>query len=504
MKKNTIHVLLLAGEETEHPLTNELLAAIPEGPYAYKLTYAPDLEAVFAEQPEMGFDLILLEPPTSTQEQLAQLATLQNRLPDIPIIVLIPDDNETEGLRALERGAQDYLLKKQITPALFARSLRYAVERKMVEKTSQEALKRLRELSETKSQFVAEASHELRTPLGIIREFISLVHDGIAGPVTDKQEQCLASALRNCDRITTLIDRMLDLARIESGKAEINRERTDVGEILRQCYEDFLPECEAKKQTFEIDVPKQLPMAFCDRSTILNVLINLLGNANKFTQEGGSIRLECRHEGQFLAVTVEDNGPGIDPDVHEKIFEAFAQIDRENGPGSKGTGLGLAITKNLVELNGGYVSVDSTLNKGSRFTFTIPIYEKDAPRKVLIVDDESPVVRFILQALRKSELNLEIKSTTNGLESLVIAGQFNPHLVILDLHLAEVEGHQVLESLKQKMPSGQGRILAISGDAELLEESVARGADDYLEKPFSAKELVQKTVALLKIERRSR
>ncbi|MFC1498786.1 ATP-binding protein [Verrucomicrobiota bacterium] len=367
-----------------------------------------------------------------------------------------------------------------------------------------DALAHLHELNETKSQFVAEVSHELRTPLGIIREFVSLVSDEVAGPLTEKQKECLQSAIKNCDRITELINKMLDLARIEAGKIELNRERADIAQLLKECYEDFLVTCQSRKQELLLEVPNDLPAACYDVESIREVVTNLVGNAQKFTPEGGTITISCQHGGQFLTVCVEDSGIGISPEAQEKIFEPFIQVGRNNGPGAKGTGLGLSITKELVKMNGGYISVDSTPGEGSRFSFTLPVYEKEAPYRVLVVDDEARIVHLITQMLKSSNLNIEVKSTLSGLESLIISGQFNPNLVILDVHLTEIEGEQVLASLKDSMPGNSGKVLLMSGDVESLKELGEQGADDYLVKPFSSNDLIRKVVTLLGIERRKR
>ncbi len=504
MAEKAIQVILITGRQEDRDLLDGLIEQASVGSYQYQLIHSSGLKDAFTKCDETLFDIALLDLESSSKDGWEGFEAIKNRIPEIPIIVLTAPNDGEAGFAALKSGAQDYLVKDKIDESILARSLRYAVERKMVERTSQQALKRLRELSETKSQFAAEASHELRTPLGIVREFVSLVNDGITGPITDKQKQCLESALRNCDRMTDLINKMLDLAKIEAGKAEVHRKQTDLAKIIEQCYGDFVPECKAKDQALTLELPQNLPIAFCDGGNVVNIIVNLLSNAKKFTQKGGRITLGCRQEGHFIAVHVQDNGPGIDPEAHDRIFDAFAQINREDGPGARGTGLGLAITKNLVELNGGLVQVESALGKGSRFTFTVPINEREAPKRVLIVDDEAHVVKFVTQILESSGLNLETRSTMNGLESLIIAGQFNPDLVILDLHLAEVRGQQILKSIKGKISQKTGKVLIISGDVDSLADIQKHGADDCLEKPFSREQMIQKIVNLLGIERRNR
>ncbi len=382
----------------------------------------------------------------------------------------------------------------------------FAISRNVTEarNAEQEALDYLRELSESKSQFVAEASHELRTPLAIIREFVSLVYDGIAGDVAEKQKECLGSALRNCDRMSELIDKMLDLTRIEGGKVALQRVKADILPLLREVYQDFEPKCASVKQQLALDVPDSLPPVHCDVESIRKVLINLVGNAVKYTPDGGSITLSCRHEKQFVEICVEDTGIGIPADLKEDVFDPFFQVDRQDGPGAKGTGLGLAIAKNLVGLNKGIMSVESEPGMGSRFGFTLPVYDVVDAYRVLIVDDDELIIRMIERFLMQADLPLDLRTTINGLDALVIAGQFNPNLVILDYHLAEVEGMKVLASLKDTLRAGAGKVLVISGDADALGAAQSCGADDFLMKPFTSGELVRKVVGLLGVERRRR
>lgn len=364
------------------------------------------------------------------------------------------------------------------------------------------AMNRLRELDETKSQFVAEASHELRTPLAIINEFVSLVRDEVTGPINAQQKECLESVLKNCTRLTDLINTMLDLARIEAGKVKLERQRTGIASILTECHKNFLPSCKSKKQDLSLTVSEEFPDVYCDVASIHKVLTNLMGNAVKFTPQGGKIHIGCQSEGQYLRISVEDNGRGISPDVQKSIFDAFYQVEREAGPGAKGTGLGLAIVKKLIELNGGIVSVDSAPRRGSCFSFTLPLYTQDAPARarVLVVDDDRMIIEMITRSLEMSDLNLEMKSTLTGMEALFIAGNYDPDLVILDVKLGDVEGAKILGMLKQREGGGGNdsmKVLAISGDDNLLRDLMSKGADDCLGKPFKPDALVEKVKTLI-------
>lgn len=254
--------------------------------------------------------------------------------------------------------------------------LRDVTRRKKAEEELIHTVSKLKELDTAKSRLVSNVSHELRTPLTIISSFVSLVHDGVTGAITDQQKECLATALRNCERLANLIDDVLDLGRLESGREEFKRRRLRLPELLRQCHHDFLPKCLLKQQQFDLELPQgEFPDALGDAAKIAQVMTNLVGNAHKFTPEKGVIGVRLSSDAQNACVEVSDSGPGISSSDQERLFEAFSQIDRPvPAAGTKGTGLGLTISKHIVEAHEGTLRVDSAEGRGSRFFFTLPLY----------------------------------------------------------------------------------------------------------------------------------
>lgn len=498
MKAEPIQLLLVEDNPDEVTLIREQLLHAKN--ISFNISAVSHLDAALVKLAKKQFDLIMLDLILPDSRGLGTFTKIHQRFPEVPIIVLTCVEDETLAVRLVQEGAQDYLIKGEGPTGLLTHAVRYALERHTVRQTNQEALKRLRELNETKSQFVAEVSHEIRTPLAIIREFVSLVRDEIIGPLNEKQRNYLESALRNCDRLANLINQILDLAKIESGKAELHRTKIDLAALLMQFRNDVALICQSKKQTLTLDVPESLPTAHCDASSVQHILTNLVGNAHKFTPEGGAITIRACEAGQFLRVDVEDNGPGIPAESQSAIFEAFAQVDRQDGPGAKGTGLGLKIAKSLAQLNGGLISVASTPGHGSCFSFTLPMYDKELPSRILIIDDEISIVELIEKTLQFSDLKVEVKSTLSGLDALIIAGEFRPNLVILDIHLTEVGGEQVLLSLRQQARQHNCKVLLISGDMPLLTDIAKLGADDCLAKPFASKDLLDKIRILLGLE----
>lgn len=467
----------------------------------FDLDLSPGLDTAIATLAGSSYDAVILGDALLGGRSLEGVKRLHAQFPKLPVIVCARQYDEELAGRAVRQGVQCWLTVEDLNLRPMMRVLRQAIERQQGE---DDTMARLRELNETKSQFVTEASHELRTPLSIIREFMSLLNDEIAGPVNEEQKKLLGSGLQSCDRMTRLIDKMLDLAKVEAGKAGVSREEMDLVPLLHVCENDFESTCRSKGLDMKVQIQGEIPHVFCDADSIHNVLANLIDNAIKFTDAGGHIVVGARKDGRFVTTFVEDSGRGIPTEAHGRIFEAFAKFDTHYGPGEKGTGLGLTIAKQLVELNGGVISLESEPGKGSRFSLMLPIHETEPAKRVLVVDDDPNAVATITGYLAKSDLNLDVKSTTNALESLIIAGQFNPNLVILDVNLAEIGGEMVLKSLKEKMAGNVGKVLMISGNQDALKNVRELGADDSLVKPFSRSELVWKMSRLLGIETRKR
>lgn len=287
-----------------------------------------------------------------------------------------------------------------------------------------ESNERLKELDELKTEFLMTASHELRTPLTIIQQYISIVRDGMTGAINKEQEECLESSLKNCNRLGNLLNDILDFERIQSGRQRLKRRSTDISTLLKCCYHDFLPRCKGKHQQLELVVPDGLPNILCDEEKIQQILVNLLGNAHKFTQENGQIFIKAHHNDESITVSIQDNGPGIGEEDQKSIFDKFTQLERKAGPGAKGTGLGLAISKKIIEMHDGTLSVNSTPGEGSTFSFALPMYDK---RKELysFVSDRAKIAEtigmnlsLILLTIDRNSLSSEKSLTKSGVRTL--------------------------------------------------------------------------------------
>ncbi len=230
-------------------------------------------------------------------------------------------------------------------------------------------------LERMKSDFIANVAHELRSPMTPIKEGVEIILEKMVGPVTEKQEKFLGIIVNNIDRLNRLISDLIDLSKIEEGRLELRKGEARMADLVREASEVVKMLAVRRKIELEISVPKNLPHLFCDRDRIIQVLLNLMTNAFKFTPEGGRVGLQVEAttspDGmRVVRTTVSDSGPGISEEDARQLFEKFRQLE---GPQrALGSGLGLAICKAIVTMHGGRIWVESGEGIGSRFIFTLP------------------------------------------------------------------------------------------------------------------------------------
>ena len=230
---------------------------------------------------------------------------------------------------------------------------------------------RLRDLDKMKSDFVSNVSHELRTPLTAIKGSADNMLDGITGSLNEKQVRYLTRIKFNADRLTRLINDLLDLSRIEAGKIELKPTYLSLVTLAQEVAESIRPAALEKLISLEVASPGANVTAWADRDKVIQILMNLVGNAIKFTPPHGKVSVAIKRNGdQWMQISVADTGPGISREEANKIFDRFYQIAQAGK--TKGTGLGLAISKALVDMHGGKIWVESKVGRGSTFSFTLP------------------------------------------------------------------------------------------------------------------------------------
>jgi len=278
------------------------------------------------------------------------------------------------------RGAHTYSKEREINLlATLSDQLAIAIENVGIYEKEKEAVARLTELDRLKNEFISMVSHELRTPITSVDGYISLFLTGAAGPVTEDQKSYLTIVRENDQRLLTLINRLLDFSRIETGRFSIKRELISMQEIIREVVESMKPQLEKKKTKIKLELAAKHANFMGDREKMGEVFINLIENALKFSKEEGSpeIEIKTKDDEDFIRVEVADNGIGIEKEYLEKIFNKFYQIEDTMTRKVGGVGLGLAIVKEIIGNHHGRIWAESPgKGKGASFIFNIPIAEK--------------------------------------------------------------------------------------------------------------------------------
>ncbi|HOX54311.1 MAG: ATP-binding protein [Candidatus Omnitrophica bacterium] len=253
-------------------------------------------------------------------------------------------------------------------------SSHHELEAKIKERTKElaDALEELKKISKMKSDFVSAVSHELRTPLTSIKGYASILIDGKAGDVPDFVKERLEKINKHSDGLVRLINDLLDISRIESGKVEMKFESENIKDIVENVADLLAPQTKEKQIQLAIEIPDNLTRVYIDHSQVERVFINLVGNALKFTPQNGKIIIRAKESNGNVQIDIEDNGIGIPEDAKENIFSEFYRVDNIINQSLKGTGLGLTLVKYIVEAHKGRIWVESQPNKGSRFSFTLP------------------------------------------------------------------------------------------------------------------------------------
>jgi signal transduction histidine kinase/class 3 adenylate cyclase/ActR/RegA family two-component response regulator len=403
----------------------------------------------------------------------------------------------------------------------------------------------LQQLNQLKDEFLANTSHELRTPLnGIIGIAESLI-DGATGQLPEQTNANLILIISSGKRLSTLINDILDFSKLKHQTLELQIKPIGLREIAALVLNLSQPLIGKKSLRLINAISPELPLAAADENRLQQILYNLIGNAIKFT-ESGTIEISAQvihssvlvdserstSNNELLAITVSDTGIGIPEDKLDKIFESFEQGDGSTGRNYGGTGLGLAVTKQLVELHGSKIWVSSTVDVGSKFTFTLPIsqsqlgsenQESSAPEitqqlitslpaqlitanpsqltvnqladnhqlQIMVVDDEPINIQVIVNNL--SLENYTIIQASNGLEAIeMIDKGVKPDLILLDVMMPRMTGYEVCKKVRERFAALEMPIVMLTAknQTEDLVEGFNLGANDYLTKPFIKKELL--------------
>ena len=366
-----------------------------------------------------------------------------------------------------------------------------------------------------KSEFLANMSHELRTPLNAVIGFSEVLLERMFGDLNDKQADYLADILAAGRHLLSLINDILDLSKIEAGHMELSPSTFALHAALDNAVTLIKERAQKRGLKLELDIDACPEQFVADERKLKQVLLNLLSNALKFTEEGGTISLRAAVVGHSVEFAVRDTGIGIDPSDLDRIFEAFRQAESDYVRKAEGTGLGLTLSRQIVELHGGKLWAESELGTGSTFAFTLPIRElasADSPPSpaatlaaepaapsvqaatggesdfVLVVEDDAASANLL--AIHLKDAGIAVRVVHDGKTGLELAKALRPRAIVLDLLLPKLDGWEFLSQLRASPETAAIPVVIVS----IVEErgkGLALGADEYLIKPYDSGQLVE-------------
>jgi PAS domain S-box-containing protein len=389
-----------------------------------------------------------------------------------------------------------------------AGSTRDITDRKALERTLRDQADRLRDADRRKDEFLAVLAHELRNPLAPLRNALQVIR---LSPDRDAREHARTLMERQLEQMVRLVDDLLDVSRISRGKLELRRERVDLARVVQSAVETSRPLIEQMGHELAVVLPQQPVDVDADLTRLAQVFLNLLNNSAKYTEPGGRIRLTAGRQGGDVVVAVQDTGIGIPADKLPGVFDLFSQVEGAMSRSQGGLGIGLSLVKRLVEMHGGSVEARSDgPGKGSTFTVRLPAPagearparaggREEAPRstlRILVVDDNRDGADSLAMMLRL--LGNDTLTAYDGVEGVAAAGTYRPDVVLLDIGLPGLSGHDACRRIREQ-PWGEGMtLIAVTGWGQ--EDDVRRshdaGFDRHMVKPVDPDALMKLLASL--------
>ena len=383
--------------------------------------------------------------------------------------------------------------------------------RHKIELDLQLAMEDAKKANLAKSDFLSSMSHELRTPLSAILGFAQLIESGSPQP-TPSQKRSVDQILKAGWYLLDLINEILDLALIESGKLILSMEPISLAEVVRECKAMILPQ--AQKRGISVDFHLQdFPyLVFADRTRVKQVLINLLSNAIKYNREGGSVEVDCLAAvDQRIRICVKDVGEGLSPDKIAQLFQPFNRLGQRSND-EQGTGIGLVVSKRLVELMGGVIGIESTVGQGSVFWFELNLSDDqtsavrtednieltnthidadDGCHTLLYVED-NPANLMLVEDLMARRPDIRLLTARDAIHGIEIARALLPDVILMDINLPGISGLKALKLLQDYIETSHIPVIALSANAipRDIEKGLEAGFYRYLTKPIKVIEFM--------------
>jgi signal transduction histidine kinase len=461
------------------------------GTHDTELMHVDCMSAAEKHLSEHAVDIILLDPGLPDAQGIGSIRRAHAAAPRVPLVVLSCLDDESVAEQALQEGAQDYLIKGQIEVRGILRALRYATERKRLERL--------------KDEFVSTVSHELRTPLTSISGSLGLLMGNAAGNMPDSVRRLVAIANTNSQRLVRLINDILDIEKMEAGRVVFNFSRVEVRPLVAQAIEANRGFAEGYGVRVRLEDACNAGAADvrADPDRLLQVVTNLLSNAIKFSPADNEVVVAVEKGTDMVRLTVRDHGPGIPVDFKPLIFEKFAQADAGDARQKGGTGLGLSIVKQIVDRLGGEVGFADARGGGTIFHVQLPCWDhvanlavdrdaKPEAARLLLCEDDLDTALTLREQLRPVGFATDFAYSVGDALARAAATQY--HAILVDIHLPDGDGVSLIVRLRALPQYRDTPIIVVSGDPSGGRDDLRSSklnVLDWLNKPVDFDRLVR-------------
>lgn len=336
--------------------------------------------------------LIISDMNMPGMDGLSLIKEIEKRELNIPIVILTGNEEISVAIEALKNGAEDYLIKDNLIQDTVPVVVRNVLEKSQLKKFNEQLVSELREknlkleksnvelseLNALKNKFLGIASHDLMNPLSSIKAFTAIILSNACGEISGELREYIDIIDNTSKGMITLLEDLLDVSVIESGKLQLAFEKCQIEDLIKERVKLYTVSAQKKKINIEADL-KKLPMIFCDKNRVVQILDNLISNAIKYSPFDSNVYISTLYDDESVTIKIRDEGPGIDKEEQKMLFESFQKLSTQPTGDESSTGLGLAIVKKIIEAHKGSINVESEVGNGSTFSFTLPIsYSEDS------------------------------------------------------------------------------------------------------------------------------
>ncbi|MEK7233763.1 MAG: response regulator [Elusimicrobiota bacterium] len=453
-----------------------------------------------------SFDLVFLDYVLPPANGLDVLEKIRQHHPKTAVVMTTAAGNEQMAVAAMKKGAMDYITKKDLRQTDLGQLLRRVIEIRDLVNQNME----LRQVNQMKNEFIANVSHELRTPLTVVIGYANTMRDGSLGPLSDAQQKALGAIIDRAEGLMLTLNNILKIRDVHEGRKQFLLKPVDFRRLVAAQLDRAGREIRRRKLTLTTEYPKSEVYVMADEEKLGDVIDNLLSNACKFSPAGGGLKIIVTVGKDQVHLSVVDAGPGVPPEILPHIFDTFSAANQGPTREYPGLGLGLPLSKQIIEMIGGRIWVESEgSGRGTTARLTLPVSKNDAAptvvdgseimrkKHILIVEDNPDLVEVLMLFLSTVSSNLSIATAHSGFEALERIEEYLPSLVILDVMMPGMDGFEVLSRLKRLPPEKRPPVMVLTGYSDALTRAKEAGADEVMLKPFEKNVFVRKVHQLL-------